>query len=140
MGVSSAVNRNGSYTLRSYYGYPADGEFFEIDANFSRDLPGISPENDRVFAPYKSGDLGALNQTINHDDSNYSLVEEIHGVSEWGFLRLQPTERELQMLYLDQLDAVLENPEAEENQAVYQELLAAARDLPAIAGPLPEGV
>ena len=44
------------------------------------------------------------------------------------------------MLYLDQLDAVLENPEAEENQAVYQELLAAARDLPAIAGPLPEGV
>ncbi|MAP24426.1 MAG: hypothetical protein CMM87_02710 [Rickettsiales bacterium] len=137
MGVSSAINPDGSYTLRSYYGYLAGEEFFEINPNIQRDLPGISPENDRVFAPYKSGDLGALNQNINQDNPNYALVEEIHGEGKWEFMRLQPTEQELQMLYLDQLDAVLENPDAEQNQEIYQVLLEEAGRL-AIEGPLSE--
>lgn len=101
-----------------------------LNSKSSVDLEGVQIE-DPSFTGYIGESGASLTQLILEHHRDYARFKTILGGANSNLIPL-PTQQELELMYLDWLDEIIENPDAKGNHEAYQALLDVMRELPAL--------
>jgi|AntRauTorckE6833_2_1112554.scaffolds.fasta_scaffold00408_5 hypothetical protein len=101
-----------------------------LNSKSSVDLEGVQIE-DPSFTGYIGESGSSLTNLILEHHRDYARFKTILGDKKNNLVPL-PTQQELELMYLDWLDEIIENPSAEGHQEAYQALLGVMRELPAL--------